>query len=92
MIKTLVVKPKLIKTKANNYTVKEKKTEIVIRLQMAIEKLKEAWKEINTTVQLTMNLKENGDDITEQVMIGVVEAVSINTNFSELKNGVQEKT
>ena len=92
MIKTLVVKPKLIKTKANNYTVKEKKTEIVIRLQMAIEKLKETWKEINTTVQLTMNLKENGDDITEQVMICVVEAVSINTNFSELKNGVQEKT
>ena len=87
----MVVKPRTIISKSNNYNIKEKNVELLVRLQMAIEKLKEAWKEIYTTVQLTINLKENGDEIADQVIIAVGEAFTINTNFSELKNDIHEK-
>jgi len=91
MIEKIVEKSRTIKTKSNNYNIKEKKMEILVRLQMAIEKLKESWKEIHTTVQLAMNLKENGDDIADNVMMVVGEAFTISTNFSELKNDIHKK-
>lgn len=90
MSNTLVEKPIKIKTKKSNCNFEEKKFEILVRLQKAIEKLKEARQEIHTTVQLAMKMKENGDDIADHVMIGVVEAFTSYNNFSVLKNDIQE--
>jgi len=83
MSNALVKKPRRVTTQACNCNVKEKKFEILLRLQKAIRQLKEARKEIHTTVKLAMKLKENGDDIADQVIISVVEAITSYTNFSE---------
>ena len=89
MSNTLVEKPRN-RTQATSYNVEEKKIEILERLQNAIGKLKEARKEIHTTVQLTMNLKENGDDIADQILIGIIEAFTSYSNFSALKNEIHK--
>lgn len=90
MSNTLIEKSRTIKTHANNCNVTEQNVEILLRLQKAIGKLNEARKEIHTTVQLAMKLKENGDDIADQVMIGVIEAFTCYTNFLALKNEIQD--
>lgn len=90
MSNALVEKPRRIKTQTNNCNVKGKKIEILLRLQKAIVKLQEARKEIHTSVQAAMKLKENGDDIADQVIIGVVEAFTSHTNFSAFQIEIQD--
>jgi hypothetical protein len=54
--------------------VKDRKTLILERLEKAVAKLKEARREIRKSVQLTLEMKGDGDDIADQVMAAVAEA------------------
>ena len=60
---------------------KIKKTVILERLEKAVAELKEARREIRKDVQLTLKMKGEGDDIADQVMAAVTEAVTSENNF-----------
>ena len=56
-------------------TMEVKKAEVLKRLERAIEKLKEAHKEIREALLAAMKMKKDGDDIADYVM-AVVAALS----------------
>lgn len=77
-----------IKLKVNEMScsVEEEKAQIIFRLQKAINKLQEARAEIHKLVLLTIDLKENSDDIADQVLAGVIQAFTDYSDFSWLLN------
>jgi hypothetical protein len=51
----------------------DKKILILEQLEEAVEKLKEARQEIREVVQMTWEMKDDGDDIADQVITAVAE-------------------
>jgi hypothetical protein len=58
------------------------KTLVLRRLQEAVEKLKEARREITHTVQRVIRMKETGDDIADQAVTAVIEAFANDCDLS----------
>ena len=86
MSNTIVDNSMKVKFSKKSYSVKEKKAKILVRLQKAIEKLQEARQEIHELVLLTIHLKENSDDIADEIIIGVIEAFTDYHDFPKLVN------
>ena len=84
MSNKLVDKSIKIKVSEKSCSVEEKKAQILVRLQKAIQKLHEARQEVHKLVLLTMNLKENSDDIADEVLNGVIQAFTDYKDFSLL--------
>ncbi len=70
--------------------VEEKKQKILKRLQKAIEKLQEARKEIHEIVQITLQMKEDGDDIADAIMIGISEVFTSYDNVPFLGKNINQ--
>jgi len=69
--------------------IEDEKTMVLARLVKAVEKLKEARKEIRKAVQHAMEMKENGDDISNQVVSAVVEAFASYDNSWILRDYIK---
>ena len=78
------------KTHKKRRNVEEKKEKILKRLQKAIERLQEARKEIHETVQITIQMKEDGDSIADKIMIGVIEAFTSYDNVPFLQKNINQ--
>ena len=87
---TLIKKTHKIQVNRKRRSVEEKKKKILKRLQKAIERLQDARKEIHETVQLTIQMKEDGDDIADNVMVGVIEAFTSYDHVPFLRRNIKQ--
>jgi hypothetical protein len=76
MSKTLFENTRRARTTASFRISEYEKTVILRRLGKAVEKLKEARKEIHATTQLLLRMKEAGDDLAEPAIASVAEMFS----------------
>ena len=58
----------------SRWIVEDKKTLILERITKAVEKLKEARREIRECAQLTLEMKDAGDGAADEVLAAVAEA------------------
>lgn len=86
MSNTIVDRSIKLKISKKSYSVEEKKAQILARLQKAIKKLQEAREEVHQLVLLTIDLKENSDEIADEVITGVIQAFTDFQDFSLLFN------
>jgi hypothetical protein len=61
----------------NACLIENKKAAVLKRLEHANEKLKDARKEINEAVLAALEMKEDGDDIADQMIIAMMAQVAI---------------
>ena len=87
---TLIENTKKIRVTKKRQNVEEKKKKILKRLQKAIERLQEARKEIHETVQLTIQMKEDGDEIADTAMVGVIEAFTSYEHVPFLRRNINQ--
>jgi hypothetical protein len=73
MSKTLFENTRRARTTASFLISEYEKTVILRRLGKAVEKLKEARKEIHTTTRLLLRMREAGDDLAEPAIAAVAE-------------------
>ena len=74
MSKTLFEKAKKARTTIASHNISEyEKSVLLKRLENAVEKLKEARKEIRQAVKVVLRMKEAGDDVADQAIAAVAE-------------------
>jgi flagellar biosynthesis component FlhA len=73
MSKTSYRKTKKTEARSNSYIILDEKKMALSHLEKAVEKMKEARREIRKVARFTMELKENGDEIADKVISAVAE-------------------
>jgi hypothetical protein len=80
MSKTLLEKTRKATTTASYHISGYEKTVILERLGRAVEKLKQARKEIRYAIQVILEMKEAGDGIADQAVAAVAEMCNSDGN------------
>jgi demethoxyubiquinone hydroxylase (CLK1/Coq7/Cat5 family) len=76
MSKALSMKVKKDRKPASFNITEYEKTVISNQLEKAVERLKEARREIQQTIQKILRMKEDGDDIADQAIAAIAEALT----------------
>ena len=89
VITALVPKTKRAKT-VNTIPNEVKETIVLEILKDAIEKLKEARKEVHKAVLVTLSMKKAGDGVANQVVTAVIELLASDSNSWIIKDCIKE--
>ena len=90
MNETFLEKSRKARATASYCLVKDRKNVLLARLGQAIQKLKEARKELHKVIQLTLEMKEAGDDLANPVITAVAETFASDGNSLILRDYISE--
>jgi len=81
MIEEIYERKEKTKNPTSFYVSEYEKNLVLKQLKKAVEKLKEARREIREAIQAVLRMKTAGDDVADQAMVAIIESFTSDDNM-----------